>query len=388
MLVLRKDSDDPDVHEVWGGFGGPSLRDTIPRVDDLLVRPYRHRPPGLFSPSLFRWGRIERHAEVAAADVITLNWVAGGFLDPWTIGRLLALGKPVVWRLSDMAPFTGGCHYSGACRRYESRCGACPLLGSARERDLSFWTWWWKNRLWSGPTPVVVAPSRWLAACASASSLFGRCRIEVLPAGVDISLFRPVERAEARRMLGLPPDGSLLLFGASRTDDPRKGGAQLRAAVLRLRRTAPLSGLRLAVFGRDGGGADWGLPCRALGTVSDDVTLALAYSAADVFVAPALEENLPNTVLEALACGTPTVAFRVGGLPDVVEHERNGYLAASGDAEDLARGIRWCLGDARRDALRRSARESVERDYSLERQAGRHAELYRELLGGKARGTA
>jgi glycosyltransferase involved in cell wall biosynthesis len=306
------------------------------------------------------------------------------------IETMRRIGKPLVWTLHDMWAFTGGCHYAGSCEGYQARCGACPQLRSGSPGDLSRRIWRRKERAWGGLPMVVVTPSRWLARCAERSSLFRERRVEVIPYGLDLDRFRPVDRSIARSILALPQDKRLILFGAmSSTSDERKGFRHLAAAMKALAAEDPPADTELVVFGasRPAEPPELGFPVHYLGHLHDDISLALVYAAADLFVAPSTEDNLPNTVMEATACGTPTVAFDIGGMPDLVEPDRTGYLARPFDDGELAFGIRTMLGDREALAARGAmARAKAEREFPRELQARRYAALYGELCtpGGRA----
>jgi glycosyltransferase involved in cell wall biosynthesis len=243
-----------------------------------------------------------------------------------------------------------------------------------------------KRRLWSGRPITVVSPSRWLAAEARKSAIFEGHRIEVLRNGLDLKRYQPLDRGFARQALGLPPDKRLVLFGSINPGtDSRKGYDLLQTAIGHLAADTGLaSALGLVVFGSNPEREDrlHGLPAFHMGQLSDDQSLALLYAACDVFVAPSRQDNLPNTVAEALACGVPCVAFNLGGLPDLIEHARNGYLAQPFEAEDLARGIAWCLDTAgqRWQGLCAGARRFATEHLDLAQQAARHVELYRDIL--------
>jgi glycosyltransferase involved in cell wall biosynthesis len=315
------------------------------------------------------------------ADLVHLHWVAGGFLN---VGALPRLRLPMLWTLHDMWAFTGGCHYDAGCGRYRDRCGSCPTLGSRLGLDLSRWVWVRKRRAYRRLPFAVVAPSRWLAAEAKRSTLLSDARIEVVPNGLDVDRFRPIARALARDVLGLPADRHLILFGAvGATSDPRKGFKYLQQALAAMSATWREARLTAVVFGasQPSVAPQFGMPSVYMGTLADDLSLALLYSAVDVFVAPSTQENLSNTVMEALACGTPCVAFDLGGMPDMIEHERNGWLARSLDASDLATGIRWVLENtSRHQLLSVRAREKTVQEFELRAVAHRYRSLYAELL--------
>jgi len=347
----------------------------------LPVRFYSRRAENNFSPALLPDNLLQ---EVASCDpdIIHLHWLGAGFFQVETLRKLSQLGKPMVWTLHDSWSFTGGCHVPFECTRYLQRCGTCPVLGSTKDADLSRWTWKRKERAWRGLSLSLVAPSRWLAGCARKSSLFHHGEVEVIPNGLDTEIFRPRDKQDARKLSGLPEDRKLILFGAMHgTNDPNKGFHLLAPALQSLSKTR--SDTMAVVFGSDAAEVlpDLGMPVKSLGRIDDDDKLAAIYSAADVFVAPSKLENLPNTVMETMACGTPCVAFNQGGTPDLIEHEVSGYLAESFDVTDLANGIAWVLEDDERQAqISTCARQKVVAEFGLARMAERYASLYRSLL--------
>ena len=344
------------------------------RFERAALRRYEQRWPSTFS---IQWAPSGVHRSVAALkpDVVNLHWICGGFVPVKSVPRL---GRPLVWTLHDMWPFTGGCHFAETCERYTERCGACPQLASAREHDLSRRVWMRKRRAWRELQVTVVCPSNWLADCARRSALFGDKRVEVIPYGIDTDVFRPLERDAARAALGLPRDVPIILFGAWESSR-RKGMQHLTEALTILARREPRPAPHVVVFG-----FPWqedtigGLPVTSLGRLDDAATLARAYSAADVFVHPSIADNLPTTVIESLACGTPCSAFRVGGLTDLIDHGRNGTLARPFDAAELAEGIEHVLASGAEARAR--ARAKVEEQFGQELQARRYRELFEGLL--------
>jgi len=378
LLVQGKSGDARDVL----GSKDPLVRfahGVRTHLGTLAPRLYPHKPVNNFSPALLP-DTLAGQVAPLAPDLVHLHWLGAGFLRIETLRRF---DRPLVWTLHDSWPFTGGCHLPGDCVRYRERCGCCPVLGSRRDRDLSRWVWSRKKRAWRDLDLTLVAPSRWLADCARASSLFGDARIEVIPNGLDLTLFRPIDKRVARDLMGLAQDKNYLLFGAvNSTGDPNKGFGLLLPALQSL--SAQRSGdTELIVFGAPEPAypPPFGMKAHYLGRLHEEVSLALLYSAADLLVSPSLQENLPNTVMEAMACGTPCVAFRQGGVPELIEHRSTGYLARPLDTRDLAQGIAWTLEDrGRREALSARARLSVERNFALDLVARRYAELYRDLI--------
>ncbi len=346
------------------------------------ISPYRRRRPAdapLFSDDRTEFGPSFL-PQIPPCDVLNLHWVSG-FLDYPSFFRQFPPLAPVVWTCHDMNPFTGGCHYDLACRRFHAQCGACPQLASDNPSDLSRRIWRRKERAFSLVPPGrlrLVAPSHWLAAEARRSSLAAHLPINVIPNGVDASLFRPHDRLLARSVFGIPPASSVILFAAQRLADPRKGFSLLLDSIASLPSSPSLF---LLVLGAGAPPEGFPHPILCLGHTSSEALLSLVYSAADVFAIPSAQDNLPNTVLESLACGTPVVGFSVGGIPEAVRPGLTGLLAPPSDLRAFREALGRILADAPwRAALSENCRKIALEDYSLERQASRYAELYRNLI--------
>lgn len=342
---------------------------------------FKFRPPAqhLFSPEWFPDAIATKVAQINP-DIINLNWVCNGFLKIETLSKLQ---QPLVWTLQDMWAFTGGCHYSLGCDRYQVACGSCPQLGSSKEQDLSRWIWQRKAKAWEQLNLTIVAPSQWMAESARVSALFKNLRIEVIPFGLDPEVFKPLDGKTARDLMNLPQDKKLVLFGAlNATDDKRKGFELLQAALQKLSRSGWGSQMELVIFGSSGStdALDLGFKAHFLGHLNDDQALRIAYAAADVMIAPSIEEAFGQTATEALACGTPTVVFKNTGLADIVDHLENGYIAEYCSVADLAQGIAWVLGTEQHPLLRIAARKKVEQLFTLEAVGQKHFELYTSLL--------
>ncbi|MFH7244816.1 MAG: glycosyltransferase family 4 protein [Spirulina sp.] len=314
-------------------------------------------------------------------DIINLHWIGHGFLPIESFGKLKA---PIVWTLHDMWAFTGGCHYTGGCERYTNYCGSCPQLNSGRENDLARLIWQRKATAWKPLNITLVSPSSWLADCARNSPLFRNSHIEIIPNGLNTQVYKPLDSSFARNALNLPQDRKLLLFGSMLgTNDLRKGFHLLEPALKKLSDTEWNNRLDLVVFGGTKSQVmnEMGFNVHALGHLGDESSLALAYSAVDAFVAPSTEDNFPNTVLEALACGTPCIGFSIGGIPELIDHQKTGYLCKPFDIEDLLKGILWVLeGDDRNRLLGKMSREKVEAEFSDSRQASRYSDLFSRVL--------
>lgn len=259
------------------------------------------------------------------------------------------------------------------------------MIGSDSKNDVSHKVWQKKKKEWDDlDNMTIVTPSRWLADCAKNSSLFSKKRVEVIPYGLDLEKFKPVDRKLSRELLGIPNDKKVILFGALSPESPRKGYKYLESAIEKLEKSSIKEKIEIAVFGGSRDSQILGnttIPIRHLGRFSDDLSLAVIYSASDLFIAPSTEDNLPNTVLESMACGTPVVAFSIGGMTDMIDHKINGFLADPFDSEQLAKGVEWMLQDTDRCFnYSEKAREKAEKEYALETQAYNYIDLYKEIV--------
>jgi glycosyltransferase involved in cell wall biosynthesis len=381
--VGRKRGHDPSVVPAHLPGIGEFASDIVAYLNASALRRYPQRSTSAFSPSCISYGRLSRRL-LAEADVICAHWIAGAFLG---FQQLEAISKPIVWRLSDIWPFSGGCHYPGNCSRFELECGNCPQLGSSSENDLSRQGFNSRAHAYRELDITIAAPSRWIAGLARKSRLFGSLRIEHIPTGVDLETFRPLDRPMARRRLGLPETGAIALFGAlGATEDPRKGYSHLVRTIENLA-TAGRRDVTLVVFGgatKNVPASIAGFPVHHLGRVDSEAGLATVYSAADVLIAPFLEDNLPNVVLEAIACGTPVAAFAAGGIQDAVDHEINGFLSPVGNDGELARGVSRLLDRAADPGLRDLVRSSAESKFDLVQCSRRYARLFEDVANSSA----
>jgi glycosyltransferase involved in cell wall biosynthesis len=383
MLVRKKSSEDIAV-QVQGS--NSNLAKVLGRLqaelDRIVTIPYVRSQQGGFSSQWVPDGLCKRVLGIEP-DIVNLHWTCNGYLQIETLRRL---NSPIVWTLHDMWAFTGGCHYAQGCDRYQTNCGQCPQLNSHTSRDLSRWVWNRKRSVFKDIDLTVVTPSRWLARCAESSSLFENVSINVIPNGIDTSIYKPYSKNEARKILGLPLEKKLILFGsANPKGDHRKGFHLLQLSLSELSQTAWQNSIEVCIFGTSSiqCSLNLGFKEHFTGNLSDDATLSLVYSAADVFVAPSTQDNLPNTVMEALACGTPCVAFDIGGMPDMIDHKKNGYLAKPFETKELAEGIAWILEDSQRhDQLCRTSREKVMQEFTLSIHADRYRILFEKILAG------
>jgi glycosyltransferase involved in cell wall biosynthesis len=314
-------------------------------------------------------------------DLINLHWIAG-FIDYKNFFTKVTEKSPIVWRLSDLNPMTGGCHYDNGCGRYRDRCGACPQLNSDKSKDLSFRTWQRKKTIFCRLKPRqlhIVAQSYWMAKEVSGSPLLSRFPVKVIPNGCDTSVFYPRDRIQARAAFEIPQDALVLLFVADSVVRSERKGFELLSKVLS--GLGGMAKLYLVSLGKGEPSLSVDIPHLHLGHISNDRLLSLVYSAADVYVIPSVQDNFPNTVLESLACGTPIVGFGVGGIPDMVRPGITGSLATPGDVDALRSEIVTLLEDsATREDMSSNCRRIALEEYTLEIQTKRYIELYREIL--------
>ncbi|MFA6531926.1 MAG: glycosyltransferase [Patescibacteria group bacterium] len=338
----------------------------------------------LFSPNL-RPNYIARHINNTDCDLVHVHFARDNFLPIYEVSRIK---KPIVWTLHNCWPFTGGCQIQWNCKRYQKDCGKCPLLKSSDEKDLSYKVLGSKKRYWSDLNMTLIAPSRWIYDAAKRSSLFCNKRIELIPNGLDTSLFRPIDKKTARSVLGLPKNKAIILFGAENsTGQPHKGFSHLVQALNSKRLKPKSKQTELVVFGSSDPKEKRLFQFRQhyLGTIREQRFMALLYNAADVFVAPYLVDNLPSTVIESISCGTPVASFNSGGLNDIIDHKKNGFLAKPHDSDDLAEGIDWILDHIASNHLSKNAREKAIEVFDQNIVAQKHISLYQDIIGNTKR---
>ncbi|MDF1573647.1 MAG: glycosyltransferase [Bacteroidales bacterium] len=328
-----------------------------------------------------------RNRHVTEADVIHLHWINAGFLSLRSLSELLQTGKPMVWTFHDMWPFTGGCHYALDCKEYTRECGSCPYLKKPGKGDLSHRIWKKKERLFRNSEVTVITPSDWLQECVRASSLLRHWKVLTIPNPVDPHLFAPVERKQACLALGLDPSKKYILFGAATMKNVLKGFSYFQEAIRILAEDMETAGeVEILLFGktREDVARTFPLPARNIAFVQSVRTMVELYSAAHLFAIPSLQDNLPNTILESMLCGTPVVGFRTGGIPGMIAHRQNGYLASCKSSGELAEGIKWVLSLDTYEQLSAQTRQMTLERFSMDRSVEMHLALYSDLLKQKA----
>ena len=325
---------------------------------------------------------ITRLHEFQEADIIHLHWINQGMLSLGDIRKILRSGKPVIWTMHDIWPATAICHVTLGCRAFTTQCKHCRLLpGKGAERDLSTSIWQKKRRMVAEENIYYVACSRWLESEAKRSALLKGQKITSIPNPIDTHIYKRGDKTAARQRLGLPTDRKMILFASQRVTNGNKGMDYLIEAC----RLITQGDFCVMILGGHAEEVVEQLPLEAfpLGYVNDEQRIVDVYNAADVFVLPSLSENLPNTIMEAMACGVPCVGFRVGGIPEEIDHLRNGYVAEYRNAEDLAKGIRWILTEADYEELSRNAIHKVAQNYSQQSVAMKYLDVYHQAQAFK-----
>jgi glycosyltransferase involved in cell wall biosynthesis len=350
------------------------FRTILDRVPVLL---YINKENALFSPSWAPFGGIIERINKERPDIVHLHWVAGGMISIEDIGKIKA---PIVWNLQDMWTFTGGCHFDDGCGLYQSGCGNCKVLNSRKKHDLSQNTFKRKQKAFSKIKNMsIVGVSRWVTDCAKKSSLLKDREIVNLPNCFDTNLFKPIEKNIAKEMFGIPKNKKVILFGAMNSlGDPRKGAKELFEALSQLEvenaifviagSKKPKKNLRLKY------------PVYFIPPLKSELDLPAMYNVADVMLVPSLQENLANSIIESLSCGVPVVAFDIDGNSDMIEHQKNGYLAKKLDTADMARGIEWILNVGKYCELSISARQKVLNEFDSRIVSKKYIKLYKNVI--------
>jgi glycosyltransferase involved in cell wall biosynthesis len=329
---------------------------------------------------------ITTYPEFKEADIIHLHWVNQGMLSLKDLKKILQSGKPIVWTMHDMWPCTGICHHARECDKYHKECHHCPYLyNGGAKKDLSHQTFKKKKELYQLSPITFITCSQWLKERAGQSALLEQHPIVHIPNPIKTNLFTPRNKVEARQKCNLPTDKKLILFGSVKITDKRKGIDYFIESCKILAEKHPelVNNLGVAVYGKESEQLKSLVPFQvyALDYISNEKELVNVYNAVDLYVTPSLEENLPNTIMEAMACGIPCVGFNVGGIPEMIDHLHNGYVADYKSAEDFANGIHWTLSESEYQSLSEEARRKVISSYSESTIAKKYIEVYNKIIG-------
>ena len=324
--------------------------------------------------------------EFKQADIIHLHWINQGMLSLKNIQKILSSGKPVIWTMHDMWPCTGICHHARECNNYHQECHHCPYIyKGGNKKDISNQVFKTKKELYQTASITFITCSQWLKERASQSALLKGHNIVHIPNPINTNRFKPRNKQEARQKSGLPMDKKLILFGAAKITDKRKGIDYFidSCKVLVNRYPELKEELGVVVYGKDSEQLKPLLPFEVypLNYISNEKEILNVYNSVDLFVTPSLEENLPNTIMEAMACGVPCVGFNVGGIPEMIDHLHNGYVADYKSVEDFANGIHWALSESEYQSLSEEACRKVASSYSESAIAKRYIEIYNKIMG-------
>lgn len=356
----------------------------------IIWKANHFKKDNLFSVDIANCGTdITSLPEFKQADVIHLHWINQGMLSLNIIQKILLSGKPVVWTMHDMWPCTGICHHARECTNYQTECHNCPYLdGGGSKNDLSTQTFNKKKKLYKIKPIVFVTCSHWLEQLARKSELLSGQAIFSIPNPINTNLFQPHNKKEARTKCMLPSEGKLMLFGSVKITDKRKGIDYLIESCNILNEKYPdlKNNLSVVVFGNQSQELEHILPFHVypLNFVTSDHDLVNIYNSVDLYVTPSLEENLPNTIMESMACGVPCVGFNIGGIPEMIDHLHNGYVAQYKSSEDFANGIYWLLNNPDYQEISSQACHKVAVNYSEGTIAKRYIDIYNKITGKNA----
>ncbi|MDG5814686.1 glycosyltransferase family 4 protein [Chitinispirillales bacterium ANBcel5] len=374
MLTNSRDTgNDDSIVSIRKNPKSKIVAEIRPRLDRLPLLFYRNRSKKIFSTAITGFD-FTKTAEYRNADIIHLHWINAGFVN---IKDLKQITKPIVWTLRDMWPMTGGCHYSIQCNNFKTGCGNCWQLSSKRSLDLSRFIL--KRKLKHLPYNMkLIGISNWMSSLAQSSILFKQHDIRTIYNNINCKEFFSIEKTTAREILGIKTDKKILLCGSTNISDFYKGFSKLADALQNLNKNR----IMLLFFGSASNEflTSLGYEYKSLGFLNDNISLRLAYSASDVFVAPSLMDAFGKTIAESMACGTPTVCFNATGPGEIVDHKINGYAATPFEPDDLAKGIKWVLEHPNYQALTQKARKKVLTNFDNSVIAKKYYDLYQELL--------
>lgn len=347
----------------------------------------RLKRKGIFLVDIANIGTdVTKMREFEKADIIHMHWTNQGFLSLKNMEQIMKSGKPVVITMHDMWYFTGICHYSSDCEKYKTLCEKCEQLGEGKSlTDLAKSVFEKKRKIYSQTHITFVGCSQWMTDLAKQSRLTEGHTVVHIPNAIDMEVFRPTSKEKAREALGVRVDKKVILFGAQRITDERKGFRYLVDACILIKEKNPdlADKIVIMVVGGDSTRTQGQLPMeiRSVRYVKEEQQMVNLYNAADLYVTPSLQDNLPNTIVEAMACGVPCVGFNVGGIPEMIDHKQNGYVVEMKNAKDFANGIEWAL-TADYATLSKAAHLKALDMYSEESVAKKYLEVYDNAYNG------
>jgi len=385
LLVQDLSGSEEGVYAVGNGLISRVKSKVNYLIERLSFLPYQKNTSGRNNFSVANVGiNISNHTLVKDADIIHIHSINNGFLSIDSLGDLLACGKPIVWTQHDMWSFTGGCHFAGSCMEFLEFCSYCPFLRKPEKKDLSAKIFAKKRKIYNKTNLSIVSSSRWLRTLSQESKLLRRKLFYNIPNPIDINFYKPKNKLESLNNLDLSPDKKYILYGADNVNDPRKGVRYFVEALNVLSENFPSvkDKAELIVFGKIDKDILKQLPFKTnyFRYVTNAGELVDLYNAADCYVLPSLQVNLPNTIMESMACGTPVVGFSIGGVPEMICHKECGYLAEVKNSLSLATGIYEMLFVCDLKKLSENARRKAELYYSEPVVADQYKRLYTSLM--------
>ncbi len=378
MLAGFRLPNDNSVQEIMPGLMPLKKAIMAAEVLSYLIHAADKNKKFIFSPGTTGLP-VASHPTVRQADVVHLHWTHQGLLSLSGMEKIFSMGKPVVFTLHDQWMMTGGCYYPMGCDGYFNECHDCPLL--KKGSMIAHKTYSKKRQLFSSARPHIIAISQWMKKEIEQSPLLSNTIVHHIPNAIDTAVFRPMDKGLIVQELGFNQNKKRIGFVAVNVNDPRKGAKYLMEALKSLDATLDPDKFEILLIGRSEAQENFKTRLNIITTgFVSPVDIPKYYNAMDVFVLPSIIDNLPNSVMEALSCGIPTVGFRIGGVPDMVIHKQTGYLARPKDARDLARGIEWVLTEADYEQLSLNAREFVVKNFSYETIGKKLLNLYQNIL--------
>lgn len=336
--------------------------------------------------SFYRVGLdVWNHKIIKNADIIMIHWIGGNFVSPRGIQKLIKLGKIIIIVCHDNWHFTGGCHVRLGCEKFKSTCGNCPQLNSKAKKDWSYRLLKMKKKMIGSDNIFIVSPSYWMDNNVKESFLFKNVSRCIIPNVLNTDIFRKLDKKLLRQEFGIDEHSTVLVYGAvNAISTPYKGYDQLVQALNIFRENQKELDIVILVFGSSDEikRCDNSLQIKYMGYLEQNRMVEI-YNCADIYIVPSLEDSFNYTVAESLACETPVVAFSTGGIVDIIDHMKCGYLAEYNNPRSLAEGIIWVLENNENNVLGRAGRKKVQEKYSEEVIGKQFKELYQNLMEKK-----
>ena len=374
ILVLNKNYDDDDVLV----YHKNNIEKVKNRYISFLEKEMLNKYDSNNYPFSFGWSGIDlsKQSLIKEADVIHLHWINGQYLSYRSINNLICLGKPIVWTFHDSWAMTGGCHVRYGCSNFKIGCGRCHELNSTNSNDITKLIFEKKRRYYHADKITTISPSAWMYHNVCESMLFRNSNNYQIGNPLDTELFTSSKKDRKDNQIKI-------LFGSSGLAAKHKGTSFFLDAMKKIKADYPdiTKKIIIQIFGteeKEYAQID-GYKVELLGVINTEVGMAITYQNADIYVFPSLDDNLPGTVMESLSCSTPVVCFKTGGVPEMVQHKINGYVAKYKNVEDLAKGIIWVISNNLNNCLGINGRRWIVENYNQKKIAKEYLKVYEEL---------